>query len=245
MVRSRASEATSFLSRADPGRTKLRTRLYLSHDPRVDILRALAFGTTDDGQPDECWSRVADEFAYFHLGELGPTVGFKVRRFSGFDVDRAEVSAIWDEPLFDVPVLALRSAPAGAIVRAAQIHFDGRPSLNRVHFRMAVGKEGEEALPHWIACLEAGDSMAHFAIGYTLYDLARYEEAYRHLRYYAEIASYHPWNWVWFGKAAAALGAVGEAREAYQRAIRLEEAGADKTCAWELLQELDSEDEAA
>ncbi len=30
--------------------------------------------------------------------------------------------------------------------------------------------------------------MAHFALGYTLYELGRYHEAYRHLRYYAQIA---------------------------------------------------------
>lgn len=48
--------------------------------------------------------------------------------------------------------------------------------------------------------------MAHFALGYTLYELERYHEAYRHLRYYAQIAPAAPWNWCWFGKAAAAVG---------------------------------------
>lgn len=82
--------------------------------------------------------------------------------------------------------------------------------------------------------------MAHFALGYRLFDLERYEEAYRHLRYYAEIASHHPWNWVWFGKAAETLGAIGEAREAYERAIELEEAGGDETDAPDLLRGLEA-----
>ena len=30
--------------------------------------------------------------------------------------------------------------------------------------------------------------MAHFGLGYTLYDLGRFQEAYRHLRHYTEIA---------------------------------------------------------
>lgn len=214
------------------------TRLYLSHEPSLDVLHAKEYGTPDDGVPDDAWRPVSDDFAFFHLGELGPAAGFTVTNFSEFDPDADEVSAIWDEPLFDVPVLALREAPAGAIVHAARIHFNGRESLNRFHFNQAVNLRGMEALKHWILCLECGDSMAHFAIGYTLYELERYEEAYRHLRYYAEIAPSHPWNWVWFGKAAAALGARGEARDAYLRAIDLEETGAEETDAVELLAEL-------
>ena len=52
--------------------------------------------------------------------------------------------------------------------------------------------EGEKALNVWRCCLEAGDSMAHFAIGYTLYELERYREAYGHLRHYAELAPQLP-----------------------------------------------------
>ena len=224
----------------------MRSRLYLSHDPGLDVLHAKEFGTPDDGVPDDAWRPVSDNFGFFSIDERGPVAGFTVTDFSAFDADAEEVAAIWDEPLFDVPLLALREAPAGAIIRAAAIHFDGRPSLNRLHFNLAVNKSGEEALPHWLACLEAGDSMAHFAIGYTLYELGRFHDAYRHLRYYAEMAPSHPWNWVWFGKAAAALGATGEARDAYLRAIQLEdEQGEEETDAEELLAELGGHEEAA
>ena len=224
----------------------MRTRLYLSHEPGLDVLFAKEFGIPNDGQPAECFRLVGDDFAFFHLGERGPAVGFTVTDFSTFDPDDEDLAPIWDEPLFDVPLLALREAPAGAIIRAAKLHFDGRESLNRFHFNQAVNLTGRVALKHWILCLEAGDSMAHFAIGYTLYDLGRYQEAYRHLRYYAEIAPNHPWNWVWFGKAATALGALGEARDAYQRAIQLEtEEGEEETDARELLTELDGGEQAA
>ena len=66
--------------------------------------------------------------------------------------------------------------------------------------------------------------MAHFALGYTLYDLGRFHEAYRHLRYYAELAPAGSWNWCWYGKAAQAIGEIDEARAAYRRAIELERA---------------------
>src|SRR4051794_27232828 len=47
--------------------------------------------------------------------------------------------------------------------------------------------------------------MAHFALGYTLYELGRFKEAYRHLRYYTEISPQGAWNWCWLGKAAQAV----------------------------------------
>jgi hypothetical protein len=44
--------------------------------------------------------------------------------------------------------------------------------------------------------------MAHFALRYTVYELGRHREAYRHLRHYTEIAPHCSWNWCWYGKAA-------------------------------------------
>src|ERR1700735_542506 len=79
--------------------------------------------------------------------------------------------------------------------------------------------------------------MAHFGLGYTLYDLGRYRESYRHLRYYAGLGPAAPWNWCWLGKAAEAIGELGEARAAYLRAIELS-AAPDDTAAPELLASL-------
>ncbi len=85
---------------------------------------------------------------------------------------------------------------------AARTLFAGEQSVNREFFSTASQRSGELALTNWRCCLEAGGSIAHFALGYTLYDLGRYHEAYRHLRYYAQIAPASAWNWCWLGKAA-------------------------------------------
>ncbi len=105
---------------------------------------------------------------------------------------------------------------------AARTLFAGEQSVNREFFSLATQRSGELALTNWRCCLEAGDSMAHFALGYTLYDLGRFHETYRHLRYYAQIAPASAWNWCWLGKAAQAIGEVGEARAAYERACEVE-----------------------
>ena len=222
-------------------------RLYLNHNAAVDWLIALEFGRVDDGQPTEWWEAVSEDFGYLRDGHDGPIIGFKVIDFSEFDLDAEEVARIWSGPRFDAPVLGLTSCTAGEIVLAARALFGGNSSINRVFFSEAIDAEGEEALDLWLACLQAGDSMAHFAVGYTLYDLGRFQEAYRHLRHYTEISPAEAWNWCWLGRAAEAIGEFDEARAAYQRAITLDvvEEDEDKTDADELLAALESRQEAA
>jgi hypothetical protein len=48
-------------------------------------------------------------------------------------------------------------------------------------FGLATNAEGERAVALWRQCLEAGDSMAHYSLGYTLLELGRAREAYGHL----------------------------------------------------------------
>ncbi len=125
---------------------------------------------------------------------------------------------------------------------AAHTLFAGEQSINREFFSLATQRSGELALTNWRCCLEADDSIAHFALGYTLYELGRYREAYRHLRYYAQSAPASAWNWCWLGKAAQAIGETGEARTAYERACEIEVADgedAEETDAAELLVGLD------
>ena len=213
-------------------------RLYISVAPELDWLTAIEFGYVDDGQPSENWAGVSDRFGYLHIGpaERAPAIGFKVNRFSSFDPEDEAVARIWDEPLFDAPQLGLQGACAGEIVVATRsLYGSEQQTLNRMLFETAASRSGPGALAAWTACLQSGDSMAHFALGYTLFELGRFHEAYRHLRYYAEIAPSHPWNLCWFGRAAAAIGEVDEARAAYERAIELTAAGADETDAPELL----------
>ena len=220
-----------------------RPRLYINVDPDYGWLIAIEFGRVDDGQPSENWRGVSEDFGYLHDGpaEIAPELGFHVKRFDTFDTDDPEVAEIWGEPHFDAPQLGLLDASAGEIILAArQMYGTENHSLNRAYFSHATCLRGNEAVSAWIDCLQSGDSMAHFALGYTLYELGRFREAYRHLRYYATIAPAHPWNQCWYGRAAQALGETAEARAAYERAIELTAGGKEETDAPELLAALES-----
>ena len=158
--------------------------LYLSHDSGLDWLIALEFGRVDDAQNPDCWRGVSGGGVRGHLHDApgGRVVGFKVLGFSGFEAEDAAVAEIWADPRFDVPVLGLANASAGEVVLAARTFFDGRDSLNRMIFGVATRASGEEAGRVVRQRPEAGDAMAHFALGYTLYELGHHQDAYRHLR---------------------------------------------------------------
>lgn len=96
--------------------------------------------------------------------------------------------------------------------------------------------EGEEAEALWRYCLQSGDLMAHYSLGYTLYELERYREAYCHLRAYTELVPADGWAWCWLGKACEAMGELDEARSTYEKAIHLD---GDETEAPERLTNLD------
>jgi hypothetical protein len=198
--------------------------------------------STGASPPAESWRPVGEHIGYLHDGPGGPELGFKVLGFSQVEVDSDALAEIWGPPHFDVPVLGLTGVSAGQIIVAARALFGDTSTVNRALFSRAVNASGEEALDLWSCCLQAGDGMAHFALGYTLYGLGRHREAYRHLRHYTEIAPHGAWNWCWYGKAAQALGRLGEARAAYERAVALEQAGDQETDARELLEHLDGAD---
>ncbi|MCW3041337.1 MAG: hypothetical protein JWM31_3242 [Solirubrobacterales bacterium] len=200
------------------------TSLFLSYDKDSDWFLAIQYGRVGEDQPEGCWRRITETFAHLLDAPDGRTVGFGVHAFHSFDADDPEVAAIWSGPRFTAPVLGLAGASAGEIVVAARRHFDGRDSLNRAIFGVALGSSGEDALLHWTHCLEAGDAMAHHALGYTLLDLGRAAEAYAHLRHYTEIAPEGAWNWCFYGQAAERIGELAEARRAYRRAIELADA---------------------
>lgn len=216
-----------------------RPRLYINHAPELDWLIALEFGCVDDAQPPDNWRGVSDQLGFLYEAPGGQCLGFKVLEFSTFDPDASGVEEIWSGPLFDVPLLGLTGASAGEIILGTRALLGAEPTINRVYFNEAAGADDpEEALELWICCLEAGDSMAHFGLGYTLYELQRYLEAYRHLRHYTEIAPCGSWNWCWFGRAAEAVGELAEARSAYERAIELEAEDSYETDAAERLAKL-------
>lgn len=221
-----------------------RPRLYLSRDAGADWLSATEFGTVDDGQPAEHWLGLSAQVGFLLGSPFGPVIGFRVNDFSELDLDDEDHEPMWTGPRFDVPVLGLRDASAAEICLAAGAYLDGESTANRVYFDAAVaaGSEGEldEALADWRMCLEAGDLMAHYGLGYTLHELGRYRESYRHLRAYTEITPHNAWAWCWLGYTCTALGELGEARSAYGRAVELGAEGGDETDAEEWLERLDS-----
>jgi tetratricopeptide (TPR) repeat protein len=179
-------------------------------------------GQVENAQPKHHWREVNDSFAYILSHAGGPEMGFKIIDFSKFDPEGPEVSEIWEAPRFDVPTLGLRDSTAGEIVLAARPFLGGRSTINRVFFNRAMQAEGVEAEELWRYCLQTGDLMAHYGLGYTLYDLGRYQEAYRHLRAYTELVPADGWAWCWLGKACEAMGELEEARSTYEKAIELD-----------------------
>jgi tetratricopeptide (TPR) repeat protein len=197
-------------------------RLFLSYDGDDDLLNALEFGRVPEGQPKGSWDGLSERVGILHDGPEGAPVGFQVKELSTIDLDAPEHAELWVGPRFDAPVLGLSDATVGEIAVAARAFFAGESSLNVRLFDSAVAAEGLEAAHLWMACLQAGDGMANFGLGYTLLDLGFHRDAYRHLRHYTELAPSLAWAWCYRGQAAEALGDLPEARMAYRRAIALE-----------------------
>ena len=210
--------------------------MFLSYDEHLDWLTLIEFGRVENAQPKDHWRGVSESFGYILRHSDGPEIGLKIPDFSAFDPEDPEVAEIWEGPRFDVPVLGLRDSTAGEIVLAARPFLRGRSTINRVYFNAAMQTEGGEAEELWRYCLQSGDLMAHYGLGYTLYELGRYREAYRHLRAYTELVPADRWAWCWLGKACEAMGDVEEARSTFEKAIELD---GDETDAPELLANLE------
>lgn len=218
-----------------------RPRLFLNHLADWDWLVALEYGRVDEGQHPDRWQPVGDQFSFLRDDDVdGAIVGFKVLDLSGFDPEVPELWEIWTSARFDVPLLGLTDASAGEVVLAAQVLLDGEDTVNRCFLHEALAAtDPEDALQAWSACLQTGDATAHYGLGCTYFELGRHREAYRHLRHYTEIAPHGSWNWCWYGKAAEAIGELGEARRAYRRALSLELDGDEETDAADALAALE------
>jgi tetratricopeptide (TPR) repeat protein len=218
--------------------------LYLSYDAGRNLLSAYEFGRVGDSQPSGRWRVVTESFSFLLDTPGGREVGFRITSLSGFNPEAPEAESIWRDPRFDVPALGLRHASAGEIVMAARSFLGGESTLNRRIFNAAISAHGTEAAKLWRDCLESGDSMAHYGLGYTMVELGRYRDAYRHLRAYTEIVPDDAWSWCWLGRACHALGETTEARSAYGTAIELTGATGVKTEAPTLLARLDAGESA-
>jgi tetratricopeptide (TPR) repeat protein len=214
------------------------TPLHLSLDAEDDWLVAVEFGAVIDGKPEEEMVVESQGFGYYLDGPGGTVIGFWVDDLSRFDPND-ESGSIWDGPRFAVPVLGLEDACAGEVVLAAKATFAGISTVDNVFFKFAVEQEDPgQAELGWRVCLAAGNLKAHFALGYTLWELERFHEAYGHLRRYTELCPRNSWAWCWLGKACVGKGELGEARRAFERAIELEGDGSFETDAAELLEAL-------
>ncbi len=198
------------------------TALFINVDVGAGWIIALEYGRVDEGQPLDAWEGVSGQFGLLHDGGPdGRLLGSKVLDASTYDPDAHP--EMWKAPTFDVPLVGLSNATPNEIIVATKSLLGQTSTLNRQLFNAAMAEDDpDEALSLWSACLQAGDQMAHYALGYTLYDLQRYPAAYRHLRRYTELSPRNSWAWCWFGQAAAAVGRREEAIAALQRAIMCE-----------------------
>ncbi|HEY3019708.1 MAG TPA: tetratricopeptide repeat protein [Solirubrobacteraceae bacterium] len=214
--------------------------LFINRDPDLDWLIALEYGRVCDGHPSGQFRPVSEQFAWM-LDRPGGRriVGFCVHGVRAFNPEAH--GALWRGPRFDAPLFGLTNATAGAIILATQAALLDEPTTNRCFFTAAVSAEGDEALTLWRQCLECGDQMAHYGLGYTLLALDRPREAYGHLRFYTELSPANGWAWCFLGQACEALGDPAEARTAYARAVELEQRGGEETDASDRLNELEGE----
>jgi hypothetical protein len=207
-----------------------RPSLYVNRDARYDWLIALEHGRICDDHPRTQFRGVDDDCAYMlDRPRSRRVIGFVVHGLRDFDAVRHP--RLFEAPHFDVPLFGLTRATAGEIILAAQGRLADASTTNRALFSAAVKADPDDAERLWRSCLESGDSMAHYGLGYALLGEGRAREAYGHLRYYTELAPTNAWAWCWLGQACAALGERTEARAAYRRAMELGETNADELLA--------------
>ncbi len=127
-----------------------------------------------DGHMDDEMDEPLEGLFLYRRGPDGAIFGFSVEEAFAWDVmsnlDDPNGLLWGDELCFDVPTLALKRASVGEIVLAAQSTIGGS-TPDVVFFKEALQaaeeNDRDKAERLWRACLEAGDLMAHFGLGYT------------------------------------------------------------------------------
>ena len=214
-----------------------RKPLFLSNDFGYDWLLAVEFGSVVDGKLDDEYIRLDESLALIRREPGGEVLGFVIDDFSAYEPDPSCPEAAVAR--FDVPVLGLAHATPAEIAMSARATFGYESTADVICFDRAVATQGNEhAEEAWRQCLGTGNLKAHFGLGYTLWELGRFQEAYRHLRFYTELTPRNSWAWCWLGKACVSLGLDAEAKAAFERAIELEAIGSFETDADEMLRAL-------
>lgn len=212
--------------------------LFLSFDADLDWLEAAPFGVVMDRQGPDRWRGISEYFGWFLAKGSDEPIGFKVQGFTAFAPESEDASEIFTGPRFDVPAMGLTDVSAGEILLAAPAFLGGESTVDRKYFDAAMATNGREALDYWIGALQSGNCMAHYGAGYTLLELGRSHEAYRHLRAYTELVDGDAWAWAYRARAAAALGENAEAVACCMRALELEALYGETTDAGDLLDQL-------
>lgn len=210
-----------------------------------DLFEAVAFGIVVDDWHGVRLRSIDSGVEFLLDSDQGPVVGFTVQPLTEFAPDDDDED-VWEGPRFDVPTLGLTGATVGEIMLAARARWGDEPSNDVIAFQSAIAAKEEDlesARPWWREVIEFGDLKGVFGLGYTLYDLHRYRDAYPHLRRYTEIAPGNSWAWCWYGMVCEQLGENEEAITAYERAVAAEESGSYETDAPEYLARLRDEDD--
>ncbi len=157
-------------------------------------------------------------------------VGFAMRGFASFDFESPANAAVWRGPRFDVPPLGIEQGTVGLIAASARLVLGDLRTPDRVLFDRAVAAgQSEKALLLWQACLEQGNELARYALGYTLLDQGRPAEAREQLKHYSSIVRANAWAWCYLGQACEQLEDWEEAEYAYRQAVAATQAGALET----------------
>ena len=211
--------------------------LFLSNDPGYDWLLGVEFGSVVDGKLEDEYIRLDESLALICREPVGEVIGFVIDDYSAYEPADALASDL--DVRFNAPVLGLHGATPIDIAASARATFGDAPTPDVYFFDRAVETQGNEnAEAAWRSSLATGNLKSHFGLGYTLWELGRFQEAYRHLRYYTELTPRNSWAWCWLGKACVSLNLHSEARAAFERAIELEAAGSFETDANEMLRAL-------
>ncbi|MGO9753824.1 MAG: ADP-ribosylglycohydrolase family protein [Solirubrobacteraceae bacterium] len=208
----------------------------VSNVPDRDVLYVLERGYVDDGLERERKLEICEHVSLILDLDRRRCVGFIFGKLSDFDFEAPASSVVWSGPRFDVPALGVEQGTVGLVAATARLVLGELRTPDRVLFDAAVRTEDSiEALTLWEACLDEGNELARYALGYTLLALGRAREAHEQLKRYSSRVRRNAWAWCYLGQACEQLEDSEGAEYAYRQALESTDAGSFDTDADERL----------